>query len=657
MHVIVYNLFLIYVLLHITFVTELMVSSSRVSTLAEDDLRSKATKKVKNREGGGVISMSDGNQREMEGSASYREALLNVQGVTFVDEEGFEDMDDEDLPENRWYKDQEAPSENGGVREDPTEKVLIRQGRALVIQVTDDDLKEWCEAWSLTLVVNVLGKKINFRILENKIRRDWARKGKVTITDMPRGFYVVQFSEVEDYRHALFEGPWMVADHYILVQRWRPNFLRSAKMESKVAVWVRVPELPLELYNDKFFKRLGAALGVLLKVDRLTSIHSRGQFTRICVEIDLAKPLDPQVEVRGEIINLEYTGLHSVCFNCGVYGHRAANCRLSAENMAVPVHHGGEATPLEAAAEGDKEENPRADVSTMGGSGNNLSINDGEAIKDPNDLAIIGTDTDDGSQRISYGPWMLSKKQRRSNPRRGQSSGVGQHVSQVVGQEDHNKQGDVGTGSRFDVLGVIDDPMVDVDNRTQEDVGQASNQESITNEENGRDTDISRTNSNKDKGKAKSSGQVVLKVRNKMGGKNPQLGPRVRDVKKAARGIGSIQQAVSASQNKSKEKNHPNNKKPVPAAGTKDISVLAAELQKLDKKRFQENLEKLRREQKGSSSGGGTPMFIDPNPLLDFIKDIEENARQNAQADEKAGSTEVASYGLRLSEPNQSNLS
>lgn len=128
-------------------------------------------------------------------------------------------------------------------------------------------------------------------------------------------------------------------------------------------------------------------------------------------------------------------------------------------------------------------------------------------------------------------------------------------------------------------------------------------------------------------------------------------------MKKATRGIGSIQQAVSASQNKSKEKNHPNNKQPVPAAGTKDISVLAAELQKLDKKRFQENLEKLRREQKGLSSGGGTPMFIDPNPLLDFIKDIEENARQNAQADEKAGSTEVASHGLRLSEPNQSNLS
>lgn len=46
----------------------------------------------------------------------------------------------------------------------------------------------------------------------------------------------------------------MVADHYILVQRWHPNFLNSAKTESKVVVWLRTPELPLELYNDIFLR-------------------------------------------------------------------------------------------------------------------------------------------------------------------------------------------------------------------------------------------------------------------------------------------------------------------------------------------------------------------------------------------------------------------
>lgn len=188
---------------------------------------------------------------------------------------------------NRWYAE---PKE-------PNMVEVSREGSILVIHVTDAELKEWCNPWLLTLVVNVLGKNINYRVLENKIQRDWANKGRVKIIDLPKGFYVVQFTKEEDYRHALFEGPWMVANHYLLVQRWRSNFNKSAKKESKVAVWVRIPELPLELYNEEFLKRLGFALGTYLKMDRLTSIHSKGQFACFCVEMDLAKPLTPQVVV------------------------------------------------------------------------------------------------------------------------------------------------------------------------------------------------------------------------------------------------------------------------------------------------------------------------------------------------------------------------
>src|ERR1044072_597605 len=64
----------------------------------------------------------------------------------------------------------------------------------------------------------------------------------------------------------------------------------------------------------------------LLKVDRLTSIHSRGKFARICVEIDIQKKLVPKVKVMGEVLNLEYEGLHQVCFRCGVYGHKKEFC-------------------------------------------------------------------------------------------------------------------------------------------------------------------------------------------------------------------------------------------------------------------------------------------------------------------------------------------
>ncbi|KAL4370992.1 hypothetical protein AHAS_Ahas06G0121200 [Arachis hypogaea] len=73
----------------------------------------------------------------------------------------------------------------------------------------------------------------------------------------------------------------------------------------------------------------------MIKIDRTTSIHSRGKFARICVEIDLAKKLVPKISVMGSELNVEYKGLHQICFACGKYGHRADMCTKAPTNEAL----------------------------------------------------------------------------------------------------------------------------------------------------------------------------------------------------------------------------------------------------------------------------------------------------------------------------------
>lgn len=138
-----------------------------------------------------------------------------------------------------------------------------------------------------------------------------------------------------------------MADHYLIVQRWRSFFIEKAEKVRKVAVWVRIPRLPIELYTDKFLWRVGAKLGTKLKVDQLTSYQSRGQFVRICVEIDLSKKLVSKIEVLGHIMNLEYEGLHSICFHCGRFSHKIEQCT----KRIVPVDetNGGGEAPVKGA--------------------------------------------------------------------------------------------------------------------------------------------------------------------------------------------------------------------------------------------------------------------------------------------------------------------
>ena len=71
---------------------------------------------------------------------------------------------------------------------------------------------------------------------------------------------------------------------------------------------------------------IGSKIGKSIRIDDATSTVSRGHYARICVEIDILKPMVAKFKLRRRIRTLEYKGLHLVCFGCGLYGHRKESC-------------------------------------------------------------------------------------------------------------------------------------------------------------------------------------------------------------------------------------------------------------------------------------------------------------------------------------------
>ncbi|XP_016177748.1 uncharacterized protein LOC107620037 [Arachis ipaensis] len=230
------------------------------------------------------------------------------------------------------------------------------------------------------------------------------------------------------------EGPWMIAGHYLIVQRWRPFFLFGSIEVRKIALWVRIPNLPIELYNHRFLWRVGSAIGHMLKVDRTTSIHSREKFARICVEIDLAKQLVPRISVLGCELHIEYEGLHQICFACGRYGHRSKQC------MERPVTNGD---PREEAGAGD--------IPSGEASNEKVDAQNGKA-EDPQNPR----NHDNRQINPDFGSWMLVK--RYNFKKKAQSEVRKSHTNQGLGTNDNSKEGsspkgkDPGAGSRFAIL-------------------------------------------------------------------------------------------------------------------------------------------------------------------------------------------------------------
>lgn len=96
---------------------------------------------------------------------------------------------------------------------------------------------------------------------------------------------------------------------------------------SSTLVWIRFPDLPLELYDEEILLKMGNSIGHVVKVGATTLAASRGRYVRICVELDLSKPLIPTVIVLGKQRHNENEGLRLIFFECGEYDHRVKVCQ------------------------------------------------------------------------------------------------------------------------------------------------------------------------------------------------------------------------------------------------------------------------------------------------------------------------------------------
>ncbi|KAI9117474.1 hypothetical protein K1719_011640 [Acacia pycnantha] len=203
------------------------------------------------------------------------------------------------------------------------------------------------EPFRRTLVVKLLGRQPSYGFMVKKLKQIWERKGNIDVFDLENNFYLVNFQHNDDYMEALTGEPWVIMDAYLNVARWRPKFCpKNEKIESVVA-WVRLPDLPAPLFDKKFLLNLGNAIGKAIRLDIHTEQRARGKFARMCVELDLTKPLIPEFNVEGKVLSVEYESLGMLCKKCGWVGHQKEGCtefhkRRMGAGMEVETQEGNQ---------------------------------------------------------------------------------------------------------------------------------------------------------------------------------------------------------------------------------------------------------------------------------------------------------------------------
>ncbi|KAK5833164.1 hypothetical protein PVK06_016978 [Gossypium arboreum] len=94
------------------------------------------------------------------------------------------------------------------------------------------------------IIVQLLGKRIGFNALVNKMTILWSLRHPLWLMDLENDYYLVRFQNEGYFNKVLVGGPWAIFGQYWTIPYWSLDFPTSNNEVDIQIKWIRLPSLP-----------------------------------------------------------------------------------------------------------------------------------------------------------------------------------------------------------------------------------------------------------------------------------------------------------------------------------------------------------------------------------------------------------------------------
>ncbi|GLT54592.1 hypothetical protein SLA2020_277800 [Shorea laevis] len=214
------------------------------------------------------------------------------------------------------------------------------------VQFSRDELERSAAPFRFAMVMKFLKHRPSLDRIRAFIHGRWGLVTQPVVSAMrkPRNVFV-RFSAEADFIKALSRESSEIDGVNYRNFKWTVDF--SEEVEPVLApVWITLPGLAPNFYQESYLRNIIAPVGVLLRRDNATKCATRTDGARVCVLMDISQkpvqyvwiglPHQPS-SVCQEII---YETLPAFCTKCSTQGHNLGTCKLLVKDMGKKKESG-----------------------------------------------------------------------------------------------------------------------------------------------------------------------------------------------------------------------------------------------------------------------------------------------------------------------------
>ncbi|XP_042951450.1 uncharacterized protein LOC122287689 [Carya illinoinensis] len=210
------------------------------------------------------------------------------------------------------------------------------------------EVQSSAEPFRFSVVLKFLRRRPSLDQIRSFIQNRWGLRAVPVIGQLrnPRNVLVRLVME-EDFISVMARGNSEVLGVPYRIFHWSPDFIEEED-SPWVPVWVSLPGLPPNFFQESILRSIGDGIGKFLKRDNATACVTCPEATRICVEVNVAGSLRKSFWLgapHGETSHFQeifYESVPSFCCSCRKQGHTEDKCnRIRMSKRKKEVQGGG----------------------------------------------------------------------------------------------------------------------------------------------------------------------------------------------------------------------------------------------------------------------------------------------------------------------------